>query len=372
MNRTTKHLRPLVGAAAVVLAALSVLPTADAFGATNQDATRGRAVSEAKATAPASGAPKAVTAKQQRAAESYWTNARMRRADEPAMNVKAGSHAHRRPKAASKPVVVRGRAPTATAQRSAALRESSVSYAAAVATGEGYWTGSAGANPARMVGKLFYRMYKGGVWKDYVCSGAIVAAENRSVVWTAGHCVFDTVSNRWADYFSFCPGYNRTNGCQYGTWTARLRDTTAQWRNTNGCSDTATGTSCTEPAYDYDVGALVMRPINGWTIQAWNGAHAIGFNSWTAYRYAFGYPMNKDSGRSLYVCQGTNTVNASYHLVLPCTAGGGASGGPWISGFNSQWLGTVYSVNSHGPATHMHGPFQGQVALDLYNRIRRA
>jgi hypothetical protein len=50
----------------------------------------------------------------------------------------------------------------------------------------------------------------------------------------------------------------------------------------------------------------------------------------------------------------------------------GASGGPWLSNFNSGWRGYVNSVNSHveGGSGYMDGPFQGRGAQQLYDFVR--
>src|SRR4051812_8623047 len=66
-----------------------------------------------------------------------------------------------------------------------------------------------------------------------VCSATVIAAENRSTVWTAGHCVFNTNSNVWNRTCIFCPGYRDNNGvpgeaedCPFGKWTVRYHATT--------------------------------------------------------------------------------------------------------------------------------------------------
>ena len=69
---------------------------------------------------------------------------------------------------------------------------------------------------------------------------------NKSVVWTAGHCVNDgagTFHTNWA----FVPAY--ADGSRpYGTWTARSLLTTAGW---NGSGD-----------FSYDNGAAIVN-LNG-------------------------------------------------------------------------------------------------------------
>ena len=62
---------------------------------------------------------------------------------------------------------------------------------------------------------------------NYVCSGTAVLSGNKSMVWTAGHCVHDGASNFHTNW-SFVPAY--ADGSRpYGTWTARTLLTTSGW-----------------------------------------------------------------------------------------------------------------------------------------------
>lgn len=256
-----------------------------------------------------------------------------------------------------------------TASATAAQATVSALATSTTSTSEGYWQASNTANPNRQIGRLFYQQWDAvsATWKNYNCSGTVVSAENKSVVWTAGHCVFQTYSNVWNRNYVFCPGY-RAGSCALGKWTPYSQSTTSQWQN-SVCN--ATG-SCTVAEFQYDFGALRMNAISGYRIADWVGSHGIQFNGPTyQYRYLFGYPLNKSAGEYLYYCYGsTNSYVGGVLRVAPCTAGGGASGGPWLSEINSSWLGRVTSVNSHGDNTYMGGPYQGNVSLSLFNTVR--
>jgi hypothetical protein len=111
---------------------------------------------------------------------------------------------------------------------------SSVVPSSALAS-EGYWRGSNTAAPARSIGKLFFQTWipSKKTYGDSVCSATVISAENRSTVWTAGHCVYQTYSNVWNQHYIFCPGYRDNNGvpgededCPFGKWTARFEATT--------------------------------------------------------------------------------------------------------------------------------------------------
>src|SRR5205823_4621286 len=83
-------------------------------------------------------------------------------------------------------------------------QSSPLTHAAAALPGVRYaraWRGSNRQLPTSTFGKIFFT--KGG--QEYVCSGTVVAAANKSVVWTAGHCVEEhgKVHTNWI----FVPGY---------------------------------------------------------------------------------------------------------------------------------------------------------------------
>jgi V8-like Glu-specific endopeptidase len=52
--------------------------------------------------------------------------------------------------------------------------------------------------PYRTVGKVFFTKDDG---RRFSCSAAVIASENRSVVWTAGHCVAEQGEEDWHDRF---------------------------------------------------------------------------------------------------------------------------------------------------------------------------
>jgi V8-like Glu-specific endopeptidase len=253
----------------------------------------------------------------------------------------------------------------------------------AVATSEGYWQYSTTAAPAMAIGRLFFRTWNPltGAYRDSSCSATVIAAENRSTVWTAGHCVFQTFSNIWNRAYVFCPGYRDTNGvsgeaadCPLGKWSVHYQNTTPQWQNAT-CDGTG---RCQQSEFNHDFGALVMYGLNGYSIQGWVGSHVLRYNTVTADHYAFGYPADpltgySFNGRYLYVCIATN-ITEHGHLRQPCHMTGGASGGPWLAAFNLQWRGWVDTVNSHGGGAsgYMDGPYQGLSAQTLYNSVRSA
>ena len=325
-----------------------------------------------------------------KAALKHWTKERMARATSADQHVKADrsskAGATRASDVNGREVVFSGSKPEKGARAgspdgsrstgtTAALASTGTATSSASGSGnsEGYWSLPNTAAPSAQIGRLFFQEWNPSTrtWEDHWCSGTVVASEGKSLVWTAGHCVYNTYANTWNTGYTFCPGY-RAGSCPLGKWTTVYQSTTTSWQNAV-CD--ARG-YCTESEFQQDFGALKMALNTGWTIQAWVGAQNISFNGATIQaRYLFGYPKNMSNGEYLYECYGTNTLinfgGPTYNLLMnPCGAGGGASGGPWLSGFNSSWLGTVYSVNSHGGTGTMAAPYQGNVALQVYNQLR--
>ena len=84
------------------------------------------------------------------------------------------------------------------------------------------------SQPTSTNGKVFFT--DDGL--NYVCSGTALLSGNKSVVWTAGHCVHDGTTNFHTNW-TFVPAY--TDGSRpYGTWTARTLLTTSRLGHKRG------------------------------------------------------------------------------------------------------------------------------------------
>ncbi len=204
--------------------------------------------------------------------------------------------------------------------------------------------------PTRTNGKVFFS--DGG--SNYVCSGTAVLSGNKSVVWTAGHCVHDGASNFHTNW-SFVPAY-ADGSAPYGEWTARTLLTTSGW---------ASGGD-----FSYDNGAAVVN-ANGSALTDVVGGRNIAFNTARNQNYAaHGYPAAPPfNGQRLWVCNSPlvydDTSANPPTMGIDCDMTGGSSGGGWIAG------GSVVSVNSYGYTTLpnvMFGPYQGSVAQSLYTQ----
>jgi hypothetical protein len=205
--------------------------------------------------------------------------------------------------------------------------------------------------PTSTNGKVFFT--DGG--SNYVCSGTSVVSGNRSVVWTAGHCVHDGASNFHTNW-TFVPAY--ADGSRpYGTWAARALLTTSGWAN-NG-------------DFSYDTGAAVVSTNGGRALTDVVGGRNIAFNTPRNQNYAaHGYPAASPfNGQRLWVCNSPliyNDTSANPATMgIDCNMTGGSSGGGWIAN------NAVVSVNSYGYRTLpnvMFGPYQGSVAQSLYTQ----
>ena len=205
--------------------------------------------------------------------------------------------------------------------------------------------------PTRTNGKVFFT--DDGL--NYVCSGTAVLSGNKSVVWTAGHCVHDGASNFHTNW-TFVPAY--ADGSRpYGTWTARTLLTTSGWAN-NG-------------DFSYDTGAAVVSTTGGSALTDVVGGRNIAFSTARQQQYAaHGYPAAPPfDGQRLWVCNSPliydDTSANPPTMGIDCDMTGGSSGGGWIAG------GSVVSVNSYGYSTLpnvMFGPYQGSVAQSLYTQ----
>ena len=207
------------------------------------------------------------------------------------------------------------------------------------------------SQPTSTNGKVFFT--DNGL--NYVCSGTALLSGNKSVVWTAGHCVHDGATNFHTNW-TFVPAY--ADGTRpYGTWTARTLLATNGWAS-NG-------------DFSFDNGAAVVSTNAGSALTDVVGGRNIAFNSPRNQQYAaHGYPAGPPfNGQRLWVCNSPlaydDTSANPPTMGINCDMTGGSSGGGWIAG------GNVASVNSYGYSTLpnvMFGPYQGSVSQSLYTQ----
>jgi hypothetical protein len=294
------------------------------------------------------------TKAQQDALASYWTPDRMKAAkpDSQLPSIKAAVATHKSLpqsksaiKAQGAPKRIAGAAPRTTPRVLAQSTVSPQAYDPAYPVGH---------PTARTNGKVFFTSFGA----NYVCSGAIVNSEGKSVVWTAGHCVSD--GGQWNTNWVFVPNYS-SGVAPYGYWYAAYLATTPGWFGNNN-------------DFANDVGAAVMFSNNGWRIADYLGAQGIAWNYGVGYYvYAFGYPQGAPfNGCCLYAEQGYTYDAGDGTIYMVNSMTGGSSGGPWLNWFDGNW-GYVNGHNDfkyNGFPQYMFSPYYGNQVADLYNVVR--
>ena len=233
--------------------------------------------------------------------------------------------------------------------------------------------------PYVLTGKLFFIMPGEG---NFVCSGASVNAQNRSVVWTAGHCVFSPGESPeqpvgFHTNFLFVPG--RIAGANpVGAWTVLQAFTLVGW---------------TRGLLEYDHGALVM---NRGGVANERIGDAIGFLGFIAndarqqHWHLHGYPAGprdlgstppgpQFDGEHHEICaaawagddQPTGTPGVDPPTIgVGCDQTGGSSGGPWVIDF-SGFPGRTNLLNGNISYTYtgleLFSPYFTDGAINLRN-----
>jgi hypothetical protein len=241
-----------------------------------------------------------------------------------------------------------------------------------------------------MNGRLFYVNDDGSRGRGF-CSGTSVSTRinqndlgNRSLVWTAGHCLL--YMGVWRGRIMFIPGYRYYNGTHYaphGMWRARTDGLWAtKWRQSG-------------ENFSYDFGAILVKTkvIQGRTrrLNDYAGAAAIQFRQVPEYIYEHGYPAagTRDNpnwnGNALWQCAlpfKRFTDEPGTHpnqLVTGCNLWTGASGGGMFFPWDNSLGGTVKSVLSRGQRGDDGAPpdiienlgtYLGNDAESLYRNVR--
>lgn len=240
---------------------------------------------------------------------------------------------------------------------------------------------------AQTMGKVFFRFGD----KEYWCSGSAVAAKNRSVVATAGHCAYDARQARAADYWIFVPNPGPHGETPAGIYVGASISMHEDWV---GKGD-----------YDYDYAFVTVHRGFTWTakdgdyvmtdagrLQDNVGGLGIELNKKPGtYTVApFGYPAGAQpngktpfDGRALRQCPAapthfreapTRDVQKGVEL-RPCDFSAGASGGPWVIGYDRTsrlgLLNGVVSLTWRNPAGYyesVSSPYFDTVTGEVYRR----
>jgi hypothetical protein len=199
------------------------------------------------------------------------------------------------------------------------------------------------------------------------CSGTAVDSPNRSVVFTAGHCVNEGGPGHWFNQdWVFVPGYH--DGVRpFGVFVANWLGATRPW--IDGGSENA------------DVGAAVVsRNERGQTLGAAAGGDEIAFGLPPNQVFdVHGYPVEAPfDGASQRLCSGTPFLGhdlmsflqpGPLNLALSCEVTGGASGGGWT--IHGNVLNGVTNYGYGDDPTTDFGAYFGGAVRDLYEQASR-
>ncbi|WP_344929970.1 hypothetical protein [Saccharopolyspora gregorii] len=213
------------------------------------------------------------------------------------------------------------------------------------------WT--SGNAPSRNVGRLFFTDHG----EDASCTATVVEADDRSTIVTAGHCVHNTdllgEDGRWTEHVLFIPGY-RDGKAPFGRFTGRVGFADETWLHNDQQHGEVYG--------PHDQAFVVLNPDERGRrpVDVIGVAQRIGFDEPGAgAATSFGYPRASSDpardglpeyiGERLAHCWGTaaEAPGAPGRWGVPCTMGGGASGGPRISGLSPETgVGAVVGINT--------------------------
>lgn len=219
--------------------------------------------------------------------------------------------------------------------------------------------------PFRTNGKVFANTRTG----YFECSATVVNTPNKSVVFTAAHCVRgggprgNWLIRNWV----FIPAYDQGRQPR-GKFVAESLWTTDGW--------VSAGNS------NYDVAAAVLYR-NGRGKRVANAVGSVGIAtgfSRRQYYYAYGYPAARPfSGANLWACEspyagqdpqsrfrkGPNTT------AIGCDLTSGSSGGGWLIRDNGLYLNGVISYGFDSDPDTTYGPYFGQTVWRLFKRVGR-
>lgn len=183
----------------------------------------------------------------------------------------------------------------------------------------------------------------------YSCSGTALDTPSRSIVLTAGHCVFE--HGREGRHISFVPAYDHGQR-PFGTFRANSVYVMPQWRRGENP--------------DFDVAALKVKPNGlGALTEVVGGRGFATSKSRTSAFQIFGYPAARAGGEELRSCRahglGFDRLTEGFAgpptMPASCDMAAGSSGGAWL--FDGEFVSGVTSYSYHGRPTQLFSPYFG-------------
>lgn len=181
------------------------------------------------------------------------------------------------------------------------------------------------AASALRVGALFEHDASGA----HFCTASVVSSPGLNLLITAAHCINGGNGRGYNKDIVFIPDY-RDGTAPFGIWTPQRLLVAPQWA------------ASADP--DYDVGFVVLQPLNGQNIQQVLGGNQLGFDS--GYQYLVrvtGYPSSADAP---ITCVNWTSRESVTQLQFNCGGyTGGTSGSPWVVGYSPRSRsGTIVGV----------------------------
>ncbi len=220
--------------------------------------------------------------------------------------------------------------------------------------------GGSSEYPLTTVGKLFFTSSSG---QNLVCSGTAVVSSNKSVVDTAGHCLY--WQGGWVQNVIFCPQYDN-GSTPSGCWAARALEVPADWINVPN-------------NFARDFGMAIVAPNSAGDLTDIVGGAGWAYNEpINQLYYAYGYPAAPPfDGQTRQFCEGARGTSWQFGggtvVSIPCNMTGGSSGGPWFILINN----TLY-LSGHNDFTstlkqgHMFSPYYDDTWYALYNKAQQS
>jgi V8-like Glu-specific endopeptidase len=174
------------------------------------------------------------------------------------------------------------------------------------------------------VGALFEHDSSG----NHFCTASVVDSPKQNVLITAAHCVNGGRGGANKENIAFVPGYSDGNE-PFGVWTPHRYVLDSRWVNNHD--------------EHFDVAFVVLKPHQGKNVQEVLGGNAIEFNpGYRHYVRVTGYPS---SARAPVTCANWTSQQDEY-VKFECGGYyGGTSGSPWVANFNAQTHhGTVVGI----------------------------
>ena len=206
--------------------------------------------------------------------------------------------------------------------------------------------------PYSTFGKIFM-IFDG---EYFVCSGTSIVSDNKSLVWSAGHCVYD-VRKGFVEDLIFVPAY-KDGEAPFGVFPIYDAIVPPGWTDNGNWAD--------------DQAAIVVGPNEaGEFLNDAVGSLGLEWNVDPIDFTAIGYPGDpepKYNGERMNACDSpyggsTPEYYGGFSISIGCDMQHGASGGGWIGE-----SGRITSVVSHGEPDSevMWGPYFDDITGQMY------